>query len=140
MMINFTVICLQPNCGDYQAQVNYTLNMKFTISCLNTCFRMRKINKRISKLLQETNLQVLRQPHRHPFSQTVLYIISVSTTIVSTTGNTVKTISKYQLFSNATRKQWKPNSTFTSMLNNDFSSNPIMPADLFKRPRENDKS
>ena len=34
MMINFTVICLQPNCGEYQAQVNYTLNMKLTILCL----------------------------------------------------------------------------------------------------------
>ena len=32
------------------------------------------------------------------------------------------------------------NPTFTSMLNNDFSSNPIMPGDLFKRLRENDKS
>ena len=28
------------------------------------------------------------------------------------------------------------NPTFTSMLNNDFSSNPIMPAGLFKRLRE----
>ena len=37
---------------------------------------MRKINKRMSKLLQEINLQVLRQPHRHPFRQTVLYIIN----------------------------------------------------------------
>ena len=31
------------------------------------------------------------------------------------------------------------NPSFTSMLNNDFSSNPIMPGDLFKRLRENDK-
>ena len=30
---------------------------------------------------------------------------TVSTTVVSTTGNTVKTVSKYQLFSNTTRKQ-----------------------------------
>ena len=36
---------------------------------------MRKINKQISKLLQEINLQV-HQPHRHPFKQTVLYIIN----------------------------------------------------------------
>ena len=50
--------------------------MKLTMPCLNTCFRMRKINKRISKLLQEINLQVLRQPHRHPFRQAVLYIIN----------------------------------------------------------------
>ena len=32
------------------------------------------------------------------------------------------------------------NLTFTSMLNNDFSLNPIMPGNLFKRLRENDKS
>ena len=32
------------------------------------------------------------------------------------------------------------NLTFTSMLNNDFSSNPIMLGDLLKRLRENDKS
>ena len=32
------------------------------------------------------------------------------------------------------------NPTFTNMLNNDFSSDPIMPGDLFKRLRENDKS
>ena len=31
------------------------------------------------------------------------------------------------------------NPTFTSMLDNDFSSKPIMPGDLFKRLRENDK-
>ena len=38
MMINFTVMCLQTNCGDFGAQVNYVLNMKLTMSCLNTCF------------------------------------------------------------------------------------------------------
>ena len=76
MMIIFTVICLQPNCRDYRAQVNYALNMKLTISWLNTCFTMRKINKRMSKLLQEINLQVLHQPFRHLFKQTVLYIIN----------------------------------------------------------------
>ena len=32
------------------------------------------------------------------------------------------------------------NPTFTSMYNNDFSSNLIMPGDLIKRLRENDKS
>ena len=32
------------------------------------------------------------------------------------------------------------NPTFTSMLNNDFLSNPIMPGDLLKRLRENNKS
>ena len=32
------------------------------------------------------------------------------------------------------------NPTFTSMLNNDFSSNPIMPAGLFKRLREKKKN
>ena len=32
------------------------------------------------------------------------------------------------------------NPTFTGMLNNNFSSNPIMPGDLFKRLGENDKS
>ena len=31
MMINFTVICLQPTCRDYRAQVNYVLSMKLTI-------------------------------------------------------------------------------------------------------------
>ena len=71
---NFMVICLQSSCGDYRAQVNYALNMKLTISCLNICFRMRKINKRMSKLLQEINLQVFRQPHQYPFREIILYI------------------------------------------------------------------
>ena len=75
-MIHFTVISLQPKCRDYRAEVIYTLNVKLAISYLNTCFRMRRITKQMSKLLQEINLQVLRRPHRHPFRQTVLYIIN----------------------------------------------------------------
>ena len=114
MMINFMVICLQSSCGDYRAQVNYALNMKLTISCLNTCFRMRKINKRLSKLLQEINLQVLHQTPSTPVqANSPVYDQSYqSTTAVSTTGNTVKTISKYQLFSNTTRKQCEPKPNF----------------------------
>ena len=47
MIINFTVRCLQPNYGYYRAQINYALNIKLTISCLNTSFGMRKINMRM---------------------------------------------------------------------------------------------
>ena len=135
-MINFTVICLQPNCGDYRAKVNDALNMKLTISCLSTCVRMRKINKRMSKLLQEINLQVLRQPHRHPFRQTILYIINRRISNRQYRQDKFPNINCFQTKQESNVNQ---NPTFTSILNNGFSSNPIMPGGLFKRLRENDK-
>ena len=118
MMINFTMICLQPNCGDYRAQVNSTLNMKLTIPGLNTCFRMRKINKRMSKLLQEINLQVFSQPHQHPFRQVVLYFINhinnrhINKRQYCQDKFQTLTVSNCLLFSNTTRKPCEPKPNF----------------------------
>ena len=132
MMINFTVICLQQNCRDYQAQVNYLLNMKLTISRLNSWFIMRKISKWMSKLLQEINLQVLCQPHQHSFRQTVLYIISnINNRQYCQDNFQVSTFFKRNKNVMRTKTQLLP-----TALNNNFSSNPIIAADLFKRLRQ----
>ena len=111
MMINFMVICLQPNCRDYRAQVNYLLNMKLTI-CLNSCVRIKKINKQMSKVLQEIIFKSSADPIDTHSGKQSCVSSTVSTTIVSTTGNSVKTIFVYQLFSNTTRKQCEPKPNF----------------------------
>ena len=175
MMINFTVICLQPTCRDYRAQVNYVLSMKLTISCLNTCFRVRKFNKRMSKLLQEINLQVLRQPNRHPCRQTGQYIINrinnrrINNMQYRQNNFQISTVIKHkkamwtesQLLQAFLTLSWRRPLSYRNQsiclqtksmdrflydnglrhekVNNDFSSNPIMPGDLFKRLRENDE-
>ena len=45
-------------------------------------------------------------------ANSLLYIINCINNVVSTTDNTLKTVSKYQLFSNATRKRCEPKHNF----------------------------
>ena len=105
--------------------------MKLIISRLNSCFIMRKISKWMSKLLQEINLQVICQPHQHSFRQTVLYISNINNRQYRQNNFQVSTVFKRNKKVMRTKTQLLP-----TMLNNNFSSNPIIAADLFKRLRQ----
>ena len=89
----------------------------------------------MSKLLQEINLQVLRQPHRHPGKQSPVYHQPYQQQTIPS-----RQFPNINCFQTQQESNMNQNPTFTSMLDNDFSSNPIMPGDLFKGLTENDKS
>ena len=74
----------------------------------------------------QANSPVYHQPYHQPSYQ--------QQAIPSRLYTVISTVFKQQ------ESNVNQNPTFTDMLNNDFSSNPIMPGDLFQRLRENDKS